>query len=74
MIKFVHRNHAEKARGTSKIIITYTGFEVVLGLLLLFTNISAMILIYNFVINPKSSRADFSMYRGVSHLKLPSRN
>lgn len=47
MIKFIHRKHAEREKGTAKIIITYTFFEIVLGLLLLFTNISAMIIIFN---------------------------
>jgi len=71
MIKFVHRKHAERTRGTAKIIITYTAFEVILGLLLLFTNISAMILIYHFVINPYSSQTYYSVYPGAMHTNLP---
>lgn len=71
MIKFVHKRNAERARGTARIIITYTSSEVILGLLLLFTNISAMVLIYNVFITPRSSQNDFSIYRGVSHMNLP---
>lgn len=51
MITFVHKKHADKARGKGKLVITYTGFEIILGLLLLFTNISAMIMIYNYGIH-----------------------
>ena len=52
MIKFVHKKHAHLEKGRAKIIITYSAFEVLLGSLLLFTNISAMILIYNYVLKP----------------------
>jgi hypothetical protein len=52
MITFIHKKHADKAKGKGKIVITYTGFEIVLGLLLLFTNVSAMILIYNYGVKP----------------------
>ena len=71
MIKFVHKKHAERARGTAKIIITYTAFEVALGLLLLFTNISAMVIIYKFVINPTPIRGDFSGYTPLTRMNLP---
>ena len=53
MITFIHKKHADKARGKGKIVITYTGFEIILGLLLLFTNVSAMILIYNYGVKPR---------------------
>lgn len=36
MIKFVHRKHAERAKGTAKIIITYTAFEIILSVLHIF--------------------------------------
>ncbi len=52
MIKFVHKTHYEREKGTSRIIITYTTSEIILGILLLITNISAMILIYSYVLHP----------------------
>jgi hypothetical protein len=63
MITFVHKKHADKARGRGKIVITYTGFELFLGLILLFTNISAMILIYNYGIHPVRPYQDFTVYK-----------
>ncbi len=64
MIKFVHKKHADREKGKARIIITYTGFEIFLGLLLLFTNISAIILIYNYVLHPSYPYQTPSMYTG----------
>ena len=54
MIKFVHKIHAEKAKGSAKIIITYSFIEIALGFVLLFTNIFATFLIFKYVIYPQT--------------------
>lgn len=48
MIKFVHKNKADSLKGTQNIIITYSVSEIILGFILLVTNITAMIMIYEF--------------------------
>lgn len=60
MIKFVHKKNADRARGSARIIITYSFMEIVLGFILLFTNISAMIMIYDFT-NHLQNGADSSI-------------
>jgi len=62
MITFIHKKHADKAKGKGKIVITYTGFELFLGAILLFTNISAMILIYNYSIKPPPPYQNLATY------------
>ena len=64
MIKFVHKKHAEKARGTAKIIITYSFLEIVLGLILLITNITGMVLIYEYTIQPQIQSSTVTAYPG----------
>lgn len=64
MIKFVHKKHAEKAKGTAKIIITYSFMEIVLGLILLITNITGMILIYQYTIQPQVQSFSGTAYSG----------
>jgi len=62
MIKFVHKKNEARARGTAKIIITYTFFEIILGLLLLLTNISAVVLIYEYVLYPQYNHQSSTAY------------
>lgn len=48
MIKFVHRRDFEKSKNKSKIVVTYTTFEIILGSLLFISNLIAVIIIYKY--------------------------
>ena len=49
MIKFVHKkNYNNEVDSKGKLVITYTGSEIFLGLLLLITNIMGMVIIYSY--------------------------
>lgn len=64
MIKFVHKKHAEKAKGTAMIIITYSFTEVILGFVLLVTNIYGMVLIYQYGNPPQTQYYSNALYPG----------
>ncbi len=53
MIKFVHKSHLQKVKSSGKIVVTYTAWEIILGMLLLVTNIAGMVIIYHYVLNPQ---------------------
>ncbi len=75
MIKFVHKKHFTKVKGTAKIIITYSAFDIILGIFLLVTNIIVIMTLYHYQ-NPSykngmmNSQVPYPLRLQTSHSRL----